>query len=863
MSEQLTTTDPTVYQPATISYDGKAPKNRFNTASALWSCYQQAQLEAEKNDARFTDIRLNYDGFPPSLGDLSEQQFQNSGDLPNINRRELTTKVNTYRDNWNAIDKGGQHFADVRLKFKYFQTPVQHQQAEQQVTGFFNDAFFEWNPDSKSLADYVLESSSRNTQMALFGIGVSYFRDAVDWRWIMIPTRSVLVPKGTKVTLRNMSIAYVRREYTATELWECRNLDGWSEDAIINFLYLRLAENAPGTTTRIPMSQFENDLRNNELFWQRDFRQIYLVEGYVQEFNEERDKNGVSKYVIADYGPNGGDVEGNEERGGFLYEKDREFKCVQNVIVPFIDDPGPENDWHGVKGFADHIFDLSHFNNLFDNHISTLALISSTPMFESATQEDRNKLSQIVWSRMGVLAPGLTLAQTGIKTDLSGCSGILEEHARLLNENSRTYPVGETINQQEKTATQTTFDRQDQAQLTGSQIDTYRCQGLDQLFTEMFRRLGAENYPSTYPGGRAAQNFIEKCEGVGIPLEAIRDPLRILASRSGGSGNSVLDVQKAQAILQVASPGQGQLAARKGLVAAIDGWENVPIYIQDVPPTDQNDVEITYEHGLLTLGQLIQAFGQQDHAKHMGLPDPTSPTHLGLLAASQQAAMLLLKQGLKNNLPDAQKLSRAMDAAVQHCAMHVQFMGEVPLWKKLAAQMVQALRTFQNFVKSFDQQVQEAMQINGQQPQQPSAEDQIKLDKWQVEKTIKMQEAMQNLQLKQQEGQQRLGQMAVEHQTKTEMAKQKFNQELGQKAVKTNVENQISLAQTQQDAKAQALQTQQTLTSDALQHNQTVQQSHEQHVQGMQQSQDQADQQVAQTRAKHNAEQSPTSPIEP
>ena len=62
------------------------------------------------------------------------------------------------------------------------------------------------------------------------------------------------VPNGTKVTLRNMSVVFVNREYTATELWECRDRDGWDEDVIVTFLALRLAENQPGVTTRIPMS---------------------------------------------------------------------------------------------------------------------------------------------------------------------------------------------------------------------------------------------------------------------------------------------------------------------------------------------------------------------------------------------------------------------------------------------------------------------------------------------------------------------------------------------------------------------------------------------------------------------------------
>ena len=117
-----------------------------------------------------TDIRANYDGFPPTLGDLSEQQFQNSNDLPNINRRELTTKTNTYRDNWNAIDKGGQHFADVRLKLEYFQTPSRHG-GRTAGDAILQRRFLRVESRYQEPRGLRARKRGRNTQMALFGIG--------------------------------------------------------------------------------------------------------------------------------------------------------------------------------------------------------------------------------------------------------------------------------------------------------------------------------------------------------------------------------------------------------------------------------------------------------------------------------------------------------------------------------------------------------------------------------------------------------------------------------------------------------------------------------------------------------------------
>src|ERR1700753_1458244 len=154
------------WQPLTISEDGKPPKNRFKDAASLFSCWQQAQLESLRNDARLFDIRSLYDGLPLDLGDISEQQTQNNGNFPNINKREFTRMVDDYAGNFVQIDCGGDSIADIYLKDEYIQGgPAQKVDWEQKLRKFFSMAIKEWDHvanakgfQATSIAQYVMES---------------------------------------------------------------------------------------------------------------------------------------------------------------------------------------------------------------------------------------------------------------------------------------------------------------------------------------------------------------------------------------------------------------------------------------------------------------------------------------------------------------------------------------------------------------------------------------------------------------------------------------------------------------------------------------------------------------------------------
>lgn len=775
----------TTLDPQTIDAKGKPPENRFGSFAGLHSAYQMARQEYGKNDIRFTSIRGIYDRLPPENPDYLREQGME--DMPNFNLGEFPAKVDSYVSTWIDHNTGGYKFASVKLKRKDDIPSEVANAYDSKATDFFNEAIAEWDDDEdvRSAAPYILESCVRDTQMGLFGIGIPYFKDDTDWRFCSIPTRKVFVPRGTKINLSNCPALFIESETTVTDIYNRVKASGeksdWDKKAIDQMLYERTAENRAGTTSKESFAEWQNRVRDNDEFLGSNFSPVELVDCYVQEFNTGRKKDGITHYVIARSGT----------PQTILYKKDRRYKSYRQFIIPFSDNAGPEGDWHGVKGFGDSIYDNCHFQNQFFNDMARSAIISNMAMFMANSEADREKLSQIRMTKYGILNPGLTLNQVKISSDLSGMMAVFQTSQRTTNTSSRTYPTGESMGQEAKTATQSTFDRQDQAKLSSLQIKFYRMVGLDTLLAQMYKRLVSSPYPESLPGGRAAKSFRDKCEAAGIPKECYSKPVEVQADRTGGTGNMALDIMKAEKLMAVASPGRGQFNARMEIAKSVlQSGDRVIEFVQpeELPQEQQGIVDI--ENSNLTDGQIMPAREFQEHFIHLGEVDPNGQGHFGVLLTAYQAASQLSKQGVEGAVEDAQKLHRVLEATLSHIGMHVQFIGKMGIeqYQEAAKQMMKPLNDVAQFLQTFAQQIGSAMeQQQGAQPQM-SAKDQAILINAQVKAQVEAQLAQQRMQHKEQDHVQKLGNMAERSAVKRELGIAEQEQKLNQQNTQFNVD---------------------------------------------------------------------------
>lgn len=788
-------------EPLTVTMDGRAPERRVTTAAGAWKSYQDAVMTAALDDLRFASIRGIFDGFPPQ--DPRELQDQGLQDMPNINLRQFSSKVNTYVSTWVDHNCSGDQWYEVKFKRDKFDTVEEWVRANDYGQRCFNDCIKLWDsPDQEDPSWFIFQRVVCDTQMGLFGVGVLQFRDPIDWRPKAVPSRKVLPSRGTKITLENCQALFIENPYTVAGLWkyikdeETAKQTKWNREPVLQVLYTKTRNTQSGVGGFESMAEWENRIRDNDTFLQYDFRLIDLVDCYFQEFDTSQNGDGITHCVVLKDGTSSTD---------FLYENEREVKRWREIIIPFCDSAGPEGDWHGVKGFGDLIFDGCHQNNLFYNFLSRMAIISGLPNFQSASESDREKLKQIVFTPLGILFPDVQLQELKINADFTGGLAILAESNRVINTNTRIFPQNDQAGGEQPTATQVTFDRQDQAAFTSLQIKFYRITGADPLGSEMYRRISrsAEDYPESWPGGPAAKEFRKRMKKYGITESQYQTPQYVRAHRGGGTGNMALDLQKAKEVLQVATPGRGQENARKEVVRAIQGQDRVEEFLEfDQPPTPE-DVVIGLENTTLQNAQMINAFPFQPHERHLGDPTPDGEGHLAVVASALEAARQIDAQGIETALQDAIKLEKVLEASLTHSAQHTKFLGELPsneqIFKDLSKVLVEARGFNQNFAKSIEAAVQKQQQE--QQPQQQDPKVQAIMMKAQAEiESLKAKTAAE-IQISGVKQQQKLSNMQMTADARRAEREQKASLEMGIQAEQSLIDQQRQAIDLQNEVK--------------------------------------------------------------
>lgn len=764
MSDNNSPEDTTPLSVQTVDSKGKAPKRRVATITAAWSSYTKARNANMKRDQRFADIAGIYAGFPPTPPITQERNGM--ADMPNINTKQFQAKVDTYRNTWMAMAAQGDGYVEVLAEHD---DPMEAERRGKVLTEEVNSAIRRWdNPDFEQGNQYILETAARDTQMALFGVGISFFPDSIDFRFKMIPTRRVMLPEGTRLSMDNTSAMWIEDQMSVTDLYQKSDLPGWNKGAILRNLYEHVELTSQTSQRRFTYSEWVNQIRNNDAWLLSEFLPVRLIHMFTKEFDGT-----ITHSTFTDlFGSGKTSEELTKEKGedadSFIYDKKGIAKRWQQVIVPFADNAGPECDWHGVKGFGDLIFDGCHLNNLMFNRAAMGAVVANMLMFKGMSESDTQKLDQITMTQFGIMAPGLELEQVRFQADIEGALAIVGTGSQFLAENTRISPQNDkTTTGEQPTATQVTADRADRAQFSTLQIMVYRSVGLDVLFSEMYRRLAQpeSKYPVAWGGGEVAKRFRDRCAKRGIPDDELMDVKCVRANRNIGSGDLSLDLMKGKELMGIATPGKGQLNARKEIVAALKGVEMVSSFVEEEEPQPgQSDVQINTENSLIQLGQAPIAYGFQEQEKHIA-------SHMQLMAEAAQAVTQITKQGISpQEIEGAKKLSNLMAAGIAHIGQHIQLMASIPragnqpaLYEKAVAELTKQLNNMQQLEQSLLEDIQKA-DVQAQPPQQSP-----EMMKAQQDMQIKQAQAQQDMELKDKAHHAKLGNLAVTTQARTQM----------------------------------------------------------------------------------------------
>lgn len=757
--------DATVGSVKTIDAEGNAPKRRMGSPSAAWGAYQQIRDGNQRRDLRFGEIAGLDAGFAPTPPAVKERD--GAADMPNLNLKQFHAKCKAYADNVTAITSKGMGWFEVEAEHD---DPMVAQRNSKYLTECFNWALKKWdNTGFCNGNQYIFETAARDMQMALFGTGIAFFPDQIDFRWKVIPTRRVLVPEGTRLILDNCPAIFIEDQMSVTQIYGMRNKDGWNKDAILRNLYDRVEVMGQTAQRQWTFAQFINSVKDNDQWLVSDFQPLKIVHVFCMEFDGT-----ISHSIFTDQYNMPSNPMAKKEKakdyeaaGQFVYDKNTVAKRWQQVWIPFSDNAGSEGDYHGVKGFGDLLFDQCHNNNLMFNRACEGAIMANTLMFSGGSENDIQKLDQITITNRGILYPGLTLEQIRFQGDVEAAMSMVNVGTQIMDTNARIFPQNDkTQGGEAPTATQINFDRADQAQFTSQQVDFYRAIGLDVLGAEMYMRLAqpASKYPKSWGGGEVAEEFRKKCKEFGISEGDLLKVKTVRANRNGGTGNMGVDTWKADQLLSIATPGRGQLNARKEKAAALKGWENVVAFVEDEPEATPEDVQIDTENLLIQGGKTPQAFGFQAQERHL-------QSHMELAAGLSQLVAQFDEMGITaQNLDDAQKVLAALQSAIDHSGAHVQFLAQPrsvdkrpALFEQLVKESVKNLHNLQQIADSFAEKIGEAAQ------QEQAATMTPEQMKAQADIQIKQALAANQIEIDKAKAQAKIGNQAVAAQAKTEM----------------------------------------------------------------------------------------------
>lgn len=694
-----------------LDKDGSVPDSRLETALSAHEAFVRCETDAYMDRARIISIRGIYDRHPP----LSQQDLDEAGlgEMPNINTGQFPAKVDTYASSWLDLDTNGDAFCEVMADDE-FVPPSAIPTVSGLLSRFMNDAILDWAaPKTMNAGHYIHQSSMRNLGMGLFGIGIAANLDQFDWRFTAMPLHRVLVPRGTFLDMNNCQMAFIKWKKTLPELWEeVRDEDkarakGWNPVAVKWAIYKHQSTSEGAANSNWTFIKWMNECRDNDPDWVRfGAPEVKLVHCYVMEFEKDGEPMGISHRII----PAGGLCE-----YGYLFSSTERYEAWQNVIIPFCDRVGPEGIWHGIKGFGDDIYDACHFQNMMFNWTATNAILNGLPCFTSSDADSRNRLARVTLSRMGIIYPGLTPQQFKLNLDIEGSMMIFNESNAIMENNTRVWgqaQMPQTTAKGKPSPTEIVQAQMQQTQFSSIQIKNYRTTGLDPMFSEMYRRLTQDGYDKNFAGGKQAAKFRERCERHGITKKMYQNVKWVRATRSGGTGNGAVDFQRAQQTYNVATPGKGQLQARKDMVAALNGREVVAAYVEDEPGQKPDDEQIDNENQIMDAGQTPNAMDFQDHLKHLGPIDPRAPGHIGNLLQAQQKASQIqdnMEEYMSKIGSDPLAVVRTLDAFIAHSVQHTKAIAAVPVTAEAAKPYNKILNDVHGFAVQFAGNVQKAL----------------------------------------------------------------------------------------------------------------------------------------------------------
>jgi hypothetical protein len=440
--------------------------------------------------------------------------------------------------------------------------------------------------------DYNMQISQ--FEMVLFGNGPMFFPDEFDWRCEAARCREILVPERARSDVNRWEMCIVLSEYTPTQLYAFIRDEGTARRMGWNVQATRKAimeANPDNEKSGVLMNWewHEQELKNNSFNYSMRSKTINVAHLLFQEFPQSGESDGrISHKIVIDPGMSGSE----DENTDFLFEKVGRYERWQNVVHPMYYDHGGGGEHHSVTGMGMKMYSAMEYQNRL---LCKLADDAFAPrvMFRPTTASDKQKLSLAQYGSYAVLPHNLEVIQQSVQPFIQESLVLNREFSNLMNANLSLYRQflsekgGNPL-----TATEVNQKAGEQARLGATQLNRYYAQ-LDMLYAERYRRAVNPKLSSGWRGGKEAQEFIERCTKRGVPVEAMRNPEMVSATRVVGNGSPQMRQMALEFLLGMVAmlPESGRANLMRDAISARAGTTAADRYypVSEVSklPTDQ------------------------------------------------------------------------------------------------------------------------------------------------------------------------------------------------------------------------------------------------------------------------------------
>jgi hypothetical protein len=626
-----------------------------DAASRIVTALEKEDLPRAKTR---TTLRGMLDGNPPY--DPQELRRLGQGYRSNVNFRESEGHVNARKTSYSEL------VLEVPELVTVIPDPLK---AEGIPTAYGQVVAEEFDRTLRAWDGFLFNTMQKQSEMVIFGVGITCFPDEFDWRFKAVQVGDFLVPPKAPANVDGLELAVIRHKYRVSDLYgyirtpekaQYAQDAGWDVSAIKRAITHAYDTRGSLRDTPTPWESIQQKLKNND-----------LVEGYTAV-------NPVPAHVMLwrefDGTVSMGILYNRQDKPDFLYRARGRFKTFSEVLNMFVSEIG-DGTYHSIRGLMAKIFPTCEVTDRFSNTLVDGAMLASTVLL-TTPNTGRSAVPKV--NRVGpltVLPENFQAIQGGFKPDLQGVIGVKQLLTGTLNNNvglfrPDTDQLGDSRGP-ERTARDVSAQAIREARLEKADINFYY-QQWDRLYREILRRLLAVNYPREAEGYAEAMDFRKRCKARGVPSTFLKiDALQIKATRAVGLGSPVMRDFNSRELLALApylGP-EGKKAAIYNRAVVLAGASNAARFM---PPDREESLgdEVSLakaENNLIELGKPALAAPEEDHVTHAAM-------HGGLVSSIVQGGQQLLV----NQQATATQLSATLQLGVEHLGQHLEAMNGNP-----------------------------------------------------------------------------------------------------------------------------------------------------------------------------------------